>query len=110
MKKTDTDIQINLEENPDILATMGQLKNKQFLIGFAAETNDVEKYALDKLKRKQADMIVANDVSKADAGFNKDTNEVIIIQPNQKPIHIDTDTKEAIAKEILQIAINNLKL
>lgn len=110
MKKTDTDIQINLEENPDILATMGQLKNKQFLIGFAAETNDVEKYALDKLKRKQADMIVANDVSKADAGFNKDTNEVIIIQPNHKPIHIDTDTKEAIAKEILQIAINNLKL
>lgn len=110
MKKTDTDIQINLEENPDILATMGKLKNKQFLIGFAAETNDVEKYAIDKLKRKQADMIVANDVSKADAGFNKDTNEVILIQPNQKPIYIDTNTKEAIAKEILQIVINKLKL
>ena len=110
MKKANQDIQILLEENPDILATMGQQKSKQFLIGFAAETNDVEKYATDKLKRKNANMIVANDVSKEHAGFNKDTNEVTIYQPNKEPIHIETDTKESIAKQILLEAINSIKL
>lgn len=110
MKKASQDIQISLEENPDILATMGQQKTHQFLIGFAAETNDVEKYATDKLKRKNADMIVANDVSKEHAGFNKDTNEVIIFQPNKEAIHIETDTKENIAKHILLEALYSMKL
>lgn len=110
MKKASQDIQILLEENPDILATMGQQKTHQFLIGFAAETNDVEKYATDKLKRKNADMIVANDVSKEHAGFNKDTNEVIIFQPNKEAIHIETDTKENIAKHILLEALYSMKL
>lgn len=110
MKKASQDIQIFLEENPDILATMGQQKTHQFLIGFAAETNDVEKYATDKLKRKNADMIVANDVSKEHAGFNKDTNEVIIFQPNKEAIHIETDTKENIAKHILLEALYSMKL
>ena len=110
MKKASQDIQILLEENPDILATMGQQKTHQFLIGFAAETNDVEKYATDKLKRKNADMIVANDVSKEHAGFNKDTNEVIIFQPNKEAIHIETDTKENIAKHILLEALDSMKL
>lgn len=110
MKKASQDIQILLEENPDILATMGQQKTHQFLVGFAAETNDVEKYATDKLKRKNADMIVANDVSKEHAGFNKDTNEVIIFQPNKEAIHIETDTKENIAKHILLEALYSMKL
>lgn len=110
MKKASQDIQILLEENPDILATMGQQKTHQFLIGFAAETNDVEKYATDKLKHKNADMIVANDVSKEHAGFNKDTNEVIIFQPNKEAIHIETDTKENIAKHILLEALYSMKL
>ncbi|MGP6147533.1 bifunctional phosphopantothenoylcysteine decarboxylase/phosphopantothenate--cysteine ligase CoaBC [Jeotgalibaca sp. A122] len=110
MKKAHQDIQILLEENPDILATMGQQKTHQFLIGFAAETNDVEMYAKDKLKRKNADMVVANDVSKEHAGFNKDTNEVIIYQPDQEPIHINTNTKAEIAKEILYTAMNSIKL
>lgn len=109
MKKASREIQILLEENPDILATMGQQKTKQFLIGFAAETNDVEKYATDKLKRKNVNMIVANDVSKAHAGFNKDTNEVIICQPDKEAIHIETDTKENIAKKILLEAMNSMK-
>lgn len=110
MKKSQQDIQISLEENPDILATMGKQKTHQFLIGFAAETNNVETYAKDKLKRKNADMIVANDVSKAGAGFNKDTNEVIIYQPDKEPIHLGMKTKMEIAKEILTTAINSVKL
>lgn len=110
MKKANQDVQILLEENPDILATMGQQKTKQFLIGFAAETNDIEKYAKDKLKRKNANMIVANDVSKEHTGFNKDTNEVTIYQPDKEAIHVETDTKENIAKKILLEAMNSIKL
>ena len=57
--------QLNLKENPDILATLSRKKNKRpgLVIGFAAETNDVEKFAREKLKRKRCDWIVANDVS-----------------------------------------------
>ena len=109
IKKTSGDLQILLEENPDILATMGQEKNKQFLIGFAAETDRVEEYAKGKLKRKNADMIVANDVSKEHAGFNKDTNEVIIFQVDKEAIHIDTKTKAAIATDILLEAIKTMQ-
>lgn len=108
IKKTDNDLEILLEKNPDILATMGQQKKHQFLIGFAAETNDLEKYALDKLHRKNADMIVANDVSKDDAGFNKDTNEVIIYQPNKEPIAIQTKLKTEVAKDIFNEAIKSM--
>lgn len=109
IKKTSGDLQILLEENPDILATMGQEKNKQFLIGFAAETDRVEEYAKGKLKRKNADMIVANDVSKEHAGFNKDTNEVIIFQVDKDAIHIETKTKAAIATDILLEAIKTMQ-
>ena len=109
IKKTSGDLQILLEENPDILATIGQEKNKQFLIGFAAETDRVEEYAKGKLKRKNADMIVANDVSKEHAGFNKDTNEVIIFQVDKEAIHIETKTKAAIATDILLEAIKTMQ-
>lgn len=109
IKKTEDDLQILLEENPDILATMGNQKNKQFLIGFAAETDRVEEYAKGKLIRKKADMIVANDVSKEHAGFNKDTNEVIIFQTNKNSIHIETKSKKEVAKDILLEAIKSIQ-
>ena len=109
IKKTaGSDLNIQLEENPDILATMGQQKTKQFLIGFAAETNDLEKYATEKLSRKNADMIVANDVSKSDAGFDKDTNEVIILQVDKEPIHVANKLKSDVAKDILAEAIKTI--
>ena len=78
------------------------------LFGFAAETNDVEHYALDKLKRKNADMIVANDVSKEYAGFNKETNEVTIFQADKEPIQISVRSKDLIAEEILYAAIDSM--
>lgn len=109
IKKTEDDLQILLEENPDILATMGNQKNKQFLIGFAAETDRVEEYAKGKLIRKKADMIVANDVSKEYAGFNKDTNEVIIFQTNKNPVHIEMKSKKEVAKDILLEAIKSIQ-
>ncbi|MBC6499338.1 hypothetical protein H7R52_11990 [Weissella confusa] len=67
---------IDLVENPDILATLGQQKTTQYLVGFAAETQDLLTYAQNKLEKKNADMLVANDVSKAQVGFGHDTNDV----------------------------------
>jgi len=76
MKKSGDTMTLELVKTVDILEELGKTKTKQFLIGFAAETNDVEKYAQDKLKRKNADLIVANDVTAEGAGFRSDTNIV----------------------------------
>ena len=108
IKKTNEDLTLVLEKTTDILAELGKRKTGQFLIGFAAETHEVEHYALDKLKRKNADMIVANDVSKEYAGFNKDTNEVIIYQADKEPIQISVRSKDLIAEEILYAAIDSM--
>ncbi|MFC5652118.1 bifunctional phosphopantothenoylcysteine decarboxylase/phosphopantothenate--cysteine ligase CoaBC [Paenibacillus solisilvae] len=76
MKKNDGRLIIELERTTDILQTLGERKKGQFLVGFAAETEQVEHYAMDKLNRKNCDLVVANDVSKEGAGFNVDTNIV----------------------------------
>lgn len=78
MKKKDDRLVIELERTTDILQTIGERKGKQFLVGFAAETERLEHYAMDKLKRKNCDLVVANDVSQEGAGFNGDTNIVNI--------------------------------
>lgn len=78
IKKKDN-LTIELVKNPDILKGLGEKKTKQILVGFAAETNDVLEYAKGKLESKNLDMIVANDVSKKDAGFNVDTNTITVI-------------------------------
>lgn len=75
IKKEDHDsLTIQLTQNPDILYGLGQKKTHQFLIGFAAETQDVIQHGKDKLKRKNLDMLVANDVAMPGAGFNVNTN------------------------------------
>ncbi len=80
LKKTDDtdEMVLRLVKNPDILAELGRRKTHQLLVGFAAETNNVEEYARQKLAKKHADLLVANDVSRADAGFDVDTNQVTI--------------------------------
>ncbi|MFL2028371.1 bifunctional phosphopantothenoylcysteine decarboxylase/phosphopantothenate--cysteine ligase CoaBC [Loigolactobacillus zhaoyuanensis] len=108
IKKTATDYTLTLTKNADILAELGQLKQQQFLIGFAAETQNLLTYAQKKLAAKQADMIVANDVSQAQAGFNHDTNEVTILQPDQAPQQLALASKAVIAQQILQIALKQL--
>ena len=65
---------LTLVKNPGIIADVGALSDKPFTVGFAAETVDVEQYALDKLRRKRLDMIAANGVSRAGQGFNADDN------------------------------------
>ncbi len=82
MKKQPGDAVIELERTVDILAKLGEEKQHQLLIGFAAETNDVEEYARQKLVKKNADYIIANDVTEAGSGFGTDTNSVTLIGKN----------------------------
>lgn len=105
IKKDSTNYTLELTKNPDILAELGQRKQHQFLIGFAAETQNLLTYAQKKLAQKQVDMIVANDVSSPHAGFNRDTNEVTVLRPNQAPQPLKVASKTKIAQQILQLAI-----
>lgn len=79
MKKQPGDAVLELERTTDILATLGENKAHQLLIGFAAETNNVVEYGMQKLQRKNADYIIANDVTEEGSGFGTDTNSVILI-------------------------------
>jgi len=73
---------LELVKNPDIVASVASLANAPFTVGFAAETESVEQYARDKMQRKQLDMIVANDVSRADIGFGSDDNAAVVFWPS----------------------------
>lgn len=97
IKKTDENLTIVLEKNPDILAELGQLKKHQFLVGFAAETRELISYAQDKIRRKNLDMIVANDVTLTGAGFNSDTNIVKLLYKDGAMEELPIMTKEQLA-------------
>ncbi|MCK8824231.1 bifunctional phosphopantothenoylcysteine decarboxylase/phosphopantothenate--cysteine ligase CoaBC [Fuchsiella alkaliacetigena] len=79
IKKDESEPLINLERNPDILAELGRRKERQFLVGFAAESEQLLTNAQAKLKNKNLDLIVANDISAVDSGFKVDTNQVVLI-------------------------------
>ena len=82
-KQSNTDeMQLNLIKNPDIIATVVAESMAKFVVGFAAETQNVIAYAQDKLAKKGLDLIVANDVSRKDIGFNQDQNEVTVVGKN----------------------------
>lgn len=100
---------LELKKNPDILKTMGWKKNKQFVVGFAAETEKVEEYAKQKLSEKNLDMIVANDVSRKDTGFNVDFNEVVILTDKGQRYEVPKQEKGKIADVIMNKIIEELK-
>lgn len=97
MKKQEGDLNIALERNPDILLEMGKRKSKQFLVGFAAETNDIRENAKKKLEKKNLDCIVAND-SKT---MNQETNTVCILKRSGEMIELLEKEKELLAYDIL---------
>ena len=105
MKKQAGGSTIELERTVDILQTLGQEKAHQILIGFAAETNDVAHYAKDKLARKNADYIIANDVSEAGAGFESDTNRVTVYGRNDFEHDFDMLPKEQLAQQVLGLIV-----
>lgn len=97
IKKNDGELTITLERNPDILFELGKLKNRQILIGFAAETNNIIENAKSKLKRKNLDMIVANDAS----NMQKSTNKITIIKNHDFVKEIPEKSKIELAFDIL---------
>jgi phosphopantothenoylcysteine decarboxylase/phosphopantothenate--cysteine ligase len=95
--------EIVLEPTPDILAGLGANKPAgQILVGFAAETSDVAANAEVKLRRKKLDLIVANDVSVADVGFQHDTNEVMLLRAGGATTHVSLTDKRSVARAILE--------
>lgn len=102
LKKTSADSGLTLElaQNPDILKTLGETKTHQFVVGFAAETDDLLQHAQVKLANKHVDLLVANRVG-AGVGFNQDTNAVWLLQPGQAPISVPSAAKSVIARKIL---------
>jgi phosphopantothenoylcysteine decarboxylase/phosphopantothenate--cysteine ligase len=94
---------LDLIENPDILAELGSRKSegRPLLVGFAAETQDLLAHATEKLKRKNLDMMVANDVSRHDAGFEVDTNAVKVIYRDGRVEEWALMAKEEVAGRLL---------
>ena len=101
IKKQET-MTLELVKNPDILASLGERKQQQKLIGFAAETQDVITYGKEKVRKKNLDMLVANDVSKLNAGFDVDTNEVTFIYPGDQIVSLPNMSKLDVAERIIQ--------
>lgn len=101
IKKNDATLELTLDKNPDILKEMGKQKKHQILVGFAAETTKVVEYAKKKIKEKNLDFIVANDVTATGAGFNVDTNIVKLITPDGKMDELAMMTKDQVAQKIL---------
>ena len=94
---------VEFEQTPDILKTLSKSKKRQILIGFAAETNDIETYAKKKLEEKNLDAIAANNVSKKDAGFASDFNEISLIFRNGETINLERGTKDGLAQKLVKI-------
>ncbi|PLS16628.1 bifunctional phosphopantothenoylcysteine decarboxylase/phosphopantothenate--cysteine ligase CoaBC [Bacillus sp. M6-12] len=92
---------IELERTKDILSALGMEKQHQVLVGFAAETEKLDEYAIGKLQRKNADMIVANNVTVSGAGFGTDTNIVTIYKKDGSKLELPQMSKREVAKVIL---------
>jgi phosphopantothenoylcysteine decarboxylase/phosphopantothenate--cysteine ligase len=102
LKKTEDTFVITLQRTSDILQQLGEKKKGQILIGFAAETNKVEEYALLKLKKKNLDFIVANDVTAEGAGFGTDTNIATIYHKSGDKVALPLLEKSKVAYRLLK--------
>ena len=110
IKKNDDQMQLSLVRNPDILKSVSTLKNRPFCLGFAAETQNMENHARGKLKRKQLDMIAANNVGQADNPvFGSDTNSLDVYWPEKDGHrHIPPGSKHEVARVLLEILATRL--
>jgi len=107
IKKTDKAMSLKLKRTPDILQEVGMSKNGKFVVGFAAETENLIKNAKDKLKKKNADLIVANDVTQDGAGFDSDTNLAHFIygkgQQDDLPLTSKTELARRVFDKIIEL-------
>ena len=102
IKKKEGDLTIQLEKTTDILASLGQVKAHQFLVGFALETENELENAKIKIKKKNLDLIVLNSLNDKGAGFGKDTNKVTLIDVDNKIYPFSVKHKEDVAQDILE--------
>jgi len=106
LKKADGVPAIELRPTVDILAALGSAKPEgQVLVGFAAETRAVREHALGKLAAKRADLLVANDVAAEGAGFEHDTNEVVIFTATGGEQHVPLTDKRSVARAVLDAVV-----
>ncbi|MDF2960132.1 MAG: peptidase ClpP [Paenibacillus sp.] len=101
IKKNEEELTLTLVKNEDILQTVGRLRTNQFLVGFAAETERIDEYAMGKLQRKNCDLLVANDVTQEGAGFGTDTNIVRFYDKNGLVRALPVMSKLGVARELL---------
>lgn len=102
IKKTDGEMSLQLVPNTDILAAVSALEKRPFCVGFAAETRQLEEYALGKLKQKNLDMIAANQVGDSDSGFETDFNQLEVFWPQGRQ-SIERASKAEIAKQLIDL-------
>ena len=107
-KENDDNLVIELVKNPDILKSLGEIKTHQLLVGFALETNNEEEYAKKKLTKKNLDFIVLNSMQDKEAGFQKNTNKITIIDNDLSIQQFDAKSKADVAKDILNVILNKL--
>ncbi|WP_424617765.1 bifunctional phosphopantothenoylcysteine decarboxylase/phosphopantothenate--cysteine ligase CoaBC [Abiotrophia defectiva] len=100
-----TDWQLDLVQNPDILAQLGQTKRQQVLIGFAAETQNLLEHARAKLSKKGADWLIANDVSNLAIGFNSDKNQVYVLGAQGQEVLLPQQSKTSLALAAWQVIL-----
>ncbi|MCH1963380.1 bifunctional phosphopantothenoylcysteine decarboxylase/phosphopantothenate--cysteine ligase CoaBC [Clostridium perfringens] len=103
IKKTGDDLNLIFERDRDILKTLGDMKENQILVGFAAESSNLKENAKGKLERKNLDYIVANDISKPETGFASDDNKVTIISKSGEEVSLEKMSKREVAKNIFDI-------
>ena len=102
-KDSTEELVLKLVKNPDILSEMCKIKKEgQTVIGFCAESNNLIEFAKQKIQKKNCDYLIANDISRKDTGFSSDYNEVFIIDKQLNITKLDKDTKNNIAKGILE--------
>lgn len=103
IKKSEDDLTIEFERSRDILKTLGEKKTNQILVGFAAESNDLIQNATKKIKNKNLDYIVANDITQKDTGFSSDDNLVTILSKYGDSYTLDKMPKKLVARELFNL-------
>ena len=108
LKKKDNNLELYLEQTTDILATLGQQKTNQILVGFALETNNEKENAIKKLINKNLDFIVLNSLQNEGAGFAFDTNKISILDKNNKTTDFELKSKTDVATDIIDYLVTKL--
>lgn len=110
LKKQPGDLQLEMVRTPDILKGLGEKKTTQYLVGFAAETREIERYGREKLERKQLDAIVINDISSMETGFGSDDNAVHFISKQGANVTLPQASKQRIAEQLFTEILKEVEL